>query len=130
MARPEHVFRIAQLKLIRDSAELEAEISTKAPGWFFTVYKRFRDAAADSITGLAFVEPNNTGAIEALQLDIKVYDRFIEEVRAFINEGIHLDRKTTDEDRDEVLDILMAQGPEGAETAVQLGLIDPGPPDA
>jgi len=129
MARPEHLIRIAQQKLIRDGAELEAEISDKAPGWFWAITKRFRDAAAESMAGLAIVDPNNAGAIETLQLDLKVYDRFIEEVRAFIAEGIALDLSMSGQDREEIFDIVLSR-PNGVQEAIDLGLIDPGPNDA
>ena len=128
-ARPEHLIRIAQAKLIREGAELEAEISDNGPSWFWTITKRFRKAAAESMAALAIVDPNNAGAIEALQLDLKVYDRFIEEVRAFIAEGIHLDESVSGQDREELLDIILSR-PNGEQEAIDLGLIDPGPSDA
>jgi hypothetical protein len=129
MARPEHLFRIAQQKLIRDGAELEAEIGDKAPGWFWTIAHRFRAAAAESMCALAYIDPNDCRAIEALQADIKVYDRFVEEVRAFIAEGIAADEKMTGDARDELLDIILSR-PDGHQEAIDLGLIDPGPNDA
>jgi hypothetical protein len=129
MARPEHVIRLAQLKLIRDSAILEVELQNHGPSYFYTIYKRFRDAAAESIAAIAFVEPTDAKAVQALQLDIKVYDRFVEEVSAFITQGRNLDQETSDAERQEVLDLLLAQGPEGEDQAIDLGLIDRGPTD-
>ena len=130
MARPEHVIRLAQLKLIRDGAELEAEITSRFPGYYMTLYRRFRDAAAESIAGLVYIDPEDAPSIAALQRDVKVFDRFVEETQAFIDEGRNLDQHTSDQDRQEVIDMLLSAGPDGEQQAVDLGLIDPGPPDA
>jgi hypothetical protein len=126
-ARPEHLIRLANLRLIRDSAELEAEISVKAPGWFFTLYKRFQGRAAEAMAAMAFIV--TLDELFALQREIKLYDAFIEETRAFISEGKLLDQQTSEDERNEILDLLSEQGEEGYKQAVDLGLIQPGPED-
>ncbi len=130
MSRPEHIIRLAQLKLIRDGAELEAEITNRFPGYYMTLYRRFRDAAAESIAAMVYIDPEDAASIAALQRDVKVFDRFVEETKDFIGEGQNLDQHTSDQDRQEVIDMLLSAGPDGEQQAVDLGLIDPGPPDA
>jgi hypothetical protein len=95
-----------------------------------TLYRRFRDAAAESIAALVYIDPNDVNSIEALQRDVKVYDRFVEETQAFITEGTNLDAHTTAQERQDVVDLLLSAGPEGEQTAFDLGLIDQGPSDA
>jgi hypothetical protein len=126
-ARPEHLIRLANLHLIRDSAELEAEIAVKAPGWFITLYRRFQNRAAEAMAAMAFI--STFDEMVALQREIKLYDAFIEEVRAFVSEGKLLDQQTTEDERNEILDLLSEQGEEGYKHAVDLGLIQPGPED-
>ena len=129
MARPEHVVRLAKFKLIRDSAELEAEIQSKAPGWFWEIYNRLKDNAAEALTAMMVIDADKPEAIRELQMEIKLFDRFIEHTRSFISEGKTADQETDEAERDEVLDLLTEQGEEGWREAINLGLVDAGPQD-
>jgi hypothetical protein len=119
---------LAELKLIKDSAELEAEISSLAPGWFVHVYRRLRGEAAEALAALALVDREyEAKEFREFQARVRAYDIFMREVRSFINEGVNADQQMTEKERQEVLDILMDQGPDGQSVAVDLGLIDEPP---
>jgi hypothetical protein len=119
---------LAELKLIKDSAELEAEISSLAPGWFVHVYRRLRGKAAEALAAIALVDREHEAKeFREFQARVRAYDVFMQEVRGFINEGINADQQMTEKERQEVLDILMDQGSDGQSVAVDLGLIDEPP---
>jgi hypothetical protein len=124
MARPEHVIRAAQHALIRHSAELEAEITSNAPGWVHEMHRRLRKGAAEALAGLAIgVDPTKADDIRALQMRVRLYDEFVELIREIINEGINLDAQINEAEREELIDTLM-QEPDGLRKAVALGLVD------
>jgi hypothetical protein len=127
MARPEHVIRLAQQRLVHQAAQLEIELQNNKAGYFYPIYKRFQNAAAEAIAAVAFVDPTDVKAIEALQCHIKVYDRFVEEVRDFLAQGKALYHEINEQERLEILDLLIAGN--GEAEAADLGLIDRGPTD-
>jgi hypothetical protein len=119
---------LAELTLIKDSAELEAEISSLAPGWFVHIWRRARAEAAESLAALALVDREyEAKEFREFQARVRAYDVFMRHVRSFINEGVNADQQMTEKERQEVLDILMDQGPDGQSVAADLGLIDEPP---
>jgi len=119
-----HLVRIAKLKLIKDSAELEAEISTKAPGWFMEVYGELKHRAAEALTAMAFVDASKPDDVRALQIPIRTFDEFVVAVRAVIAKGKMYDQEITEADREETLEALLDEAG-GEEKAMALGLLDP-----
>lgn len=125
MAAPEHLIRIAELALIRDSAELEADLSSKAPTYITTLYRRFRKRAAEAMVAKAYVDPENAADLRALQADIKVFDVFVIETRGMLAEGINLDQKLSEQERNEITEFLLGEGGDkGLAQAIALGLVD------
>src|SRR5262245_58183215 len=123
MARPEHVIRLAQLKLITDSAELEADITGQTRGYVHELYRRFRNRAAEAIAAMTYCDPDKPDELRALQNRVKVFDEFVEGVRTIINEGVNTDGEINEQEREELLDVLM-QEPDGLRKAIALGLVD------
>lgn len=121
----DHIIRLADLKLIRDGAELEAELSTKAPGWFITIHRRMRNKAAEAIAALAAnVDPSKPDDIRALQVIVRVYDEWVEQIRRFVAEGMNLQQRMTDEEHEEALEII-GQFVDREEDAIAAGIVDP-----
>jgi hypothetical protein len=129
MARPEHVVRLAKFKLIRDSAELEAEVHSKGPGWFWEIYGRLKDNAADALAAMMVVNADNPSDIRELQMEIRLFDRFVEHTRTLVSEGKTADQETDQAEREDLLDHLSDRGEEGWAEAIDLGLVDGGPQD-
>lgn len=124
MERPDLIISIAKQRIIRDSAQLEAEITSEAPGWVHALYRKFRHGAAEAIAALALdTDPGNTEDIRALQNRVKLFESFVETVREVINEGIAYDAEVKESERQELLDTLM-QEPDGLRQAVALGIVD------
>jgi len=130
MSRPEHVIRLAKFKLIRDSAELEAEVQSKGPGWFWDIYNRMKDNAAEALAAMMVVDADSKEKIRELQMEIKLFDRFVEHTRSLVSEGKTADQETDQAEREDVLDLLSERGEEGLREAVALGLVDAGPQDS
>lgn len=126
------VLRIAQLRIIKVSADLEAQIGAlqgSAPT--IAIMRRLQHRAAESLVALAFVNTfadDGMAKIRMLQNEVKRYDEFFTCMRELIHEGIALDKQFDEDERNELLDILMKQG-DGERQAVAMGLIDEGPTD-
>jgi len=117
MARPEHIIRLAQQKLIRDSMELEADITGNTPSYVHEIYRRIRKIAAEAIAAMTSCDPDKPDELRALQNHVKLYDEFVAVVRAIVNEGVSLDGQINEQEREELLDVLM-QEPDGPENRV------------
>jgi hypothetical protein len=125
------IVRLAELKLIKNSADLEAEISTKAPGWFVHIYRRLRRNAAEAMASIVFTTNPTYENVEMREWTarIRAFDAFVQEVKNLIAEGMTADQNMTDAERQETLDALNDQGEDGQWAAYELGLT-PEPPGA
>jgi hypothetical protein len=119
------VLRLAQIKVIKASAEIEAELSMRR-NFLIPMLDRFRDKAAESLAALAFVDAENPKAIRLLQNEVKKYDELMDDLRSIVVEGIVAEQEITDEEREEYLDLLVETS-EGQQEAVREGLIDDHP---
>lgn len=118
------VLRLAQLRMIRASADLETQLSNKqggAPALY--VLQCLKEKAAQALAALAFVDALDWKAITKLQNEVKRYDEWITDLAQLIGEGKQIVRQMTEADRDEMLDVLLST-PEGQEEAIALGLVD------
>jgi hypothetical protein len=121
------VFRLAKLRIIKASAELEAQLATKDGGApAIVILRKLEERAAESLSALAFINLfDPAGVLEAvsLQNEVKRYDEWVVWLRELINEGKQLDQEMTEQGREEILDVLLST-PEGEREAAELGLID------
>lgn len=126
MADP--ILRLAQLRIIKASADLEVQFSVKtADRPSIEILRRFRERAADSLAKLPFLnldDPSDLIKAKVMQNEVKRYDEFFADMSAIIKEGIEYDKQLSDEDRDELLDLLVKTS-EGEAEAIALGMIDP-----
>ena len=118
------VLRLARLQIIKASADLDAELATKTGSKpTLEILRRLRERAAQSLAALAFVSPIESAKITALQNEVKRYDEWVGWIRDIISEGILYDKEFTDDEREEMLDVLTGT-PEGQREAIELGLLD------
>lgn len=129
MSEDDPIVRLARQRIIRASAELEVELSElRGGGPTREILSRFRQRAAESLAALPFVDLHEQGGVEkavALQNEVKRYDEFFSDMKSIVNEGISYDREQTEEDREELLDMLLQRGQRGEQEAIALGLISP-----
>lgn len=124
--------RIAKLRIIKASADLEVQIAMRsgsAPT--LLILRELRKRAAESLAGLAFVNLHDPkGFIEAvtLQNEVKRYDEWVVWMQELISRGKEFDQEISAEDREDLLDTLV-QTPEGQQEAINLGLIEQAPQD-
>lgn len=122
--------RLAHLRIIKISADLEVALSTKQGGNIaIELLHRLQNKAASSLQALAVCDTEDPRELRLLQNEVKRYDEWLADMRAIIAEGKQYDQQISEEDRNEMLDLL-TQSPEGQRTAVALGLIDEKPQDA
>jgi hypothetical protein len=123
----DHITRLAQQRIIKISAELEAELAgVRQSGPTLEILRRLRTRAAESLSAMAFINIfEEKGKVEFLtmQNEVKRYDEFVGWLKELITEGISFDNQMTADDREEMLDILM-QTPQGQRDAIELGLVD------
>jgi hypothetical protein len=123
---------LAKQRIIKASADLEVQLGEKTGGGpAIEILRRLRDRAAESLAGLAVVNLFTAdGRCEAvvLQNEVKRYDEWIGWIRGIIAEGVAADREMHEEEREELLDVLL-QSSRGEQEAIELGMIDPGPSD-
>ena len=123
---------LAKQRIIKASADLEVQLSEKNGGGpAIEILRRLRDRAAESLAALAVVNLFTAdGRREAvmLQNEVKRYDEWIGAIRSIITEGVSADREMHEEEREELLDVLL-QSSRGEQEAISLGMIDPGPQD-
>lgn len=131
MAR-DPIDRIAKLRIIKMSAELEVQLAMKGGSSpTLEIVRRLRDRASESLAALAFVNLHEAkGVTEAitLQNEVKRYDEWLTWMSEIINEGKAFDQELSAEDREEILDHL-SESPEGLDEAIALGLVDQHPRD-
>jgi hypothetical protein len=122
------VQRLAKLRIIKASADLDVQFSVKrADRPSIEILRLLRDAAATSLAAMVFLnldDPADLIKCKVMQNEVKRYDEWVGWLRQIVNEGRELDRQMSDDERNEMLDILMSTG-EGQEEAIALGLVDP-----
>lgn len=105
------------------SAELEVQLSSVPGGGpSVEVLRRLRERAAESLAALVIVDAEDPKAIRLLQNEVKRYDEWIAWLREIISEGITYDKQFTDDERNEIIDMLAAS-PDGQRELIELGLI-------
>ncbi len=126
------IVRLAQLRIVRLSAELEVELSDKNGGGpALEMLRRLRDRAAESLAALALADLFTENGIKAaitLQNEVKRYDEWLVWMREIIAEGKAYDQQMQQDEREELLDLL-TQTEEGQQEALALGLVDDLPRD-
>lgn len=126
------VYRLAQLRVVKVSAELEVELAfVKNSGPALHILRMLRERAADSLNKLAFCQLQTRKGIEeaiTLQNEVKRYDEWFGAIRQIIAEGKQVDQEISIEERQDMLDHLLGT-PEGQQQAVDLGLVNENPTD-
>lgn len=120
----DQINRLAKMRIITASRELDAQLSKKrgcSP--VLEILRRLRSRAAESLEALAFINAYDSEKIKLLQNEVKRYDEWVEWLRDIVSEGLEYDQQITDSEREELLDVLV-QSPEGQQEAIELGLID------
>lgn len=122
------ILRLAKLRIIKASADIEVQFQVKmADRPSIEILRRLRDEAAVSLAALPFLnldDPNDLIKAKVLQNEVKRYDEWLGWMRAIISEGIEHDKQFSDEERDELLDLLIKTDA-GEREAIALGLITP-----
>lgn len=124
------IVRLAKLRIIKASADLEVQLSDiHGSGPSIEILRRLRDRAAESLAALAFhdLAKDRAGAV-TLQNEVKRYDEWVAWLQEIISEGIAYDKEMDADEREEMLDLLTAS-PEGERQAAELGLVDLEPQD-
>ncbi len=130
MDKTDPLYRLSMLRIIKASQDLEKQLSTVAGGGpSVEILRRLRDKAAESLAALVIVDAEDPRSIRELQNEVKRYDEWVGWLREIISEGIMYDKKFTEDERNEMIDLLTAS-PEGERQAIELGLIDDIPRDA
>lgn len=118
------IVRLAKLRIIKASADLEVQLSERNGGGpAIEIMRRLRDRAAESLAALAICDAEDKGAIRTLQNEVKRYDEWVAWLREIISEGIAYDQEMNEAEREDMLDLLTAT-PEGQQQAVELGLLN------
>ena len=117
------IIQLANLRLIEAHVQLERELMQKAPGWFLEIYRRLRGRAAEALAAISFADADKADEVRALQNRVKLFDEFLQEVRALINDGMRLAQQMSDEEREEILDYL-APRENAEEVGVDAAAID------
>lgn len=118
------IVRLAKLRIIKASADLEVQLSERNGGGpAIEILRRLRDRAAESLAALAICDAEDGRAIRTLQNEVKRYDEWIAWIREIISEGMAYDQEMNEAEREDMLDLLTATA-EGQQQAVELGLVN------
>lgn len=118
------IVRLAKLRIIKASADLEVQLSERNGGGpAIEIMRRLRDRAAESLAALAICDAEDCSAVRTLQNEVKRYDEWVAWLREIISEGIAYDQEMNEAEREDMLDLLTAT-PEGQQQAVELGLLN------
>lgn len=127
MADP--ISRLAKLRIVKLSADLEVQLAAvQGGGPCVEILRRLQDRAAESLAGLAVCDTEDPRAIRLLQNEVKRYDEWLHAMKDIIAEGKFYDRELTEDDRNDLLD-LITEGADDREAAIY-GLVDDVPQDA
>lgn len=120
----DQITRLAKLRIVRLSQELEVLLADKKGGNIVTeIADKLRDRAAESMTALTTCDATNISAVMILQNEVKRYDEFLGELSRIARDGITFDKEFDRDDNEDLLDILV-QTEEGQQEAMDLGLLD------
>ena len=127
------IVHLARKRVVKACYDLEVQIaSVKGGGPCVEIVRRLEDRAAESmaaITMLNIYDPIDQLKYVTLQNEIKRYDEWVCAMRDIIMEGKIYDREFDEQDREEMLDVLL-KSPGGHQQAVDMGLVDDVPRDA
>lgn len=129
-AAGEPVLRLAQLRAIKLSYDLEVALASKIGGHIvIEILTRLRDRAADSMHALATCDPLATKAVITCQNSVQYYEEFFKLIGSIIAEGKQAEQQLSDDEREEFIDML-TQSVEGQDKAVELGFVGPNQSDS
>jgi hypothetical protein len=118
------LFRLARQRAVTDSIDIEVQLSAmQGARPLVTMVCMARDEAAEAMKALSIADAEDANLIRTLQNLIARYDNMVRWIRDIIQDGILADQEITEEDREDMLDVL-GQTQEGLEEAVQQGLLD------
>lgn len=122
------ILRLAQQRIVSASADIEVQlISKNGCRPVLLVLLKARNEAAIALARLADLPEGATiEEVRTLQHEVKRYADILEWFRDVVREGISLDREISNEDREEMVELL-TQTPEGQEEAIELGLVERNP---
>jgi hypothetical protein len=124
------IVRLARQHVVKASMDLEVQIAAvKGGGPCVEILRRLKDRAAESLAGLAIVDASKVDDVRTLQNEVKRYDEWFCAMRDIVSEAKIYEKEFTQDDRDELLDILVTT-PEGQQQAIDMGLMDEIPQDA
>lgn len=116
--------RLAKVRVIAMSEQLEALLADKRGGNIVVeVVNRLRDRAAESMTALSICDPTDINKVIIYQNEVKRYDEFFMCLRKIVQDGIEADRDLSQQDREDMIDILVNTA-EGQREAQELGLLN------
>lgn len=116
--------RLAKVRVIAMSEQLETLLADKRGGNIVVeVVNRLRNRAAESMTALATCDFTDSRKVATHQNEIKRYDEFFGCLRDIVQEGLQHDRELSDQDREDMIDILVNTA-EGQREAQELGLLN------
>lgn len=126
MSRPEETIRLSK-QIIRASAEIEAELTSKGHSYLVVLYARGRDRAAESLAALMYIDATHAEEIRTLQNDVLIFQRLCDDIKAIVAEGIQLDALEMEQARMEAADMVIEQA-QGRDEV--FGMPDTGPIDS
>lgn len=116
--------RLAKARVIAMSEQLETLLADKRGGNIVVeVVNRLRDRAAESMTALITCDSTDRRKMVTFQNEVKRYDEFFHCLRDIVQEGLQYDRELSDQDREDMIDILVNTA-EGQREAQELGLLN------
>jgi hypothetical protein len=112
-------------RIVAASADIEAQLSvmdgTRPILVMLLLAKR---EAAGALAQLALCEHDTKiETIRSLQMEVQRFDDLIRWLSAIVEDGMRYDDEITQEERDELADMLI-QSPEGEREAMELGLME------
>jgi hypothetical protein len=116
------ILRLAKLRVIQASAEIEAELSLKR-SFLIPVLNEFREKAAESLVALTIVAPTDAEKVRTLQNEVSKYYELFDALRDIVAKGMMYEQEISDAEREEYLDMLV-ESPEGQRQALEEGLVD------
>lgn len=121
---PDHVTRLAKMRVIQLSHSLEVLLADKKGGDIVQhIADVLQERAAESMTALCICDATKTNEVMIHQNEVKRYDEFMAALCDIAREGVARAGELSREDREDLLDILV-QTEDGQEEARTLGLID------
>jgi hypothetical protein len=126
---------IALVKASAEADDLVRQMSDIKGGRpMVRMFLRLREEAAEAMAEMVKLDTTHDPEkvvrnLQFLQLEARLYRRFIEHCRQIIADGEDADQRVTAEEREQFRDILLA-APGGEETAVRMGLLEDTPYDA